>query len=86
MSYYGSIYREELLHRAKALYICLCDRAGKDGESWYAIDTMAKDLKFSRSTVKRALQDLLDADLIEKQARFRPNGACTSNMYRVKKR
>ncbi len=85
MSYFGSIYAEDIPHRAKAVYIYLKDRANGDGESWYAINTIAAELKFSRSTVKRALHDLVHAGRVEKQRRYRENGSCSSNMYRITK-
>ena len=56
MSYFNEIYNDpELSARAKQVLVYLHDRANKDGESWYAINTMAKDLSLSRSTIKRAL-------------------------------
>ncbi len=59
MSYFNEIYNDpELSARAKQVLVYLHDRANKDGESWYAINTMAKDLSLSRSTIKRALAEL----------------------------
>ena len=60
MSYFSEIYGDpELSARAKQVLVYLHDRANKDGESWYAINTMAKDLSLSRSTIKRALAELI---------------------------
>ena len=60
MSYFNEIYNDpELSARAKQVLVYLHDRANKDGESWYAIGTMAKDLSLSRSTIKRALAELI---------------------------
>lgn len=60
MSYFNEIYNDpELNARAKQVLVYLHDRANKDGESWYAIGTMAKDLSLSRSTIKRALAELI---------------------------
>ncbi len=84
MSWFGSIYEKELPHRAKAVYMYLKDRSDGKGESWYAINTIAADLKLSRSTVKRALRDLTQAGQVEKQARYRKNGSRSSNLYRLK--
>ena len=43
MSYFNEIYNDpELNARAKQVLVYLHDRANKDGESWYAIGTMAK--------------------------------------------
>ncbi len=52
------IYSTNLPHRAIAVYMYLRDRADKDGSCFPAINTIARDLKISKSTVKRALSDL----------------------------
>ena len=60
MSFFNAEYGDqELEARAKMVCLYLHDRANKDGESWYAIGSIARDLHLSRSTVKRAIQDLL---------------------------
>ena len=85
MSYFSEIYGDpELSARAKQVLVYLHDRANKDGESWYAINTMAKDLSLSRSTIKRALAELIRQGRVEKQVRFRENRGCTSNCYQIK--
>ena len=85
MSYFSEIYGDpELSARAKQVLVYLHDRANKDGESWYAINTMAKDLSLSRSTIKRALAELIRPGRVEKQVRFRENGGCSSNYYQLK--
>ena len=84
MSYFNEIYNDpELSARAKQVLVYLHDRANRDGESWYAINTMAKDLSLSRSTIKRALAELIRQERVEKSSRFRRNGGCTSNCYFV---
>ena len=86
MSFFNAVYGDqELSPRAKMVCLYLHDRANKDGESWYAIGNIARDLNLSRSTVKRAIQDLLRLGWIEKQPRYRENGGCTSNLYRMLK-
>ena len=85
MAYYDSIYEDqELSHRAKAVYIYLKDHANKQGTCWPGINTIATGLNLSRSTVKRALDDLVKAGLVEKSGRWRKNGSLTSNLYRIK--
>ena len=59
------LYRMELPHRAVSIYIYLADRANKEGECWPSIPTIARDLKLSQSTVRRALKDLRREGLIE---------------------
>ena len=83
MSFYSAIYQEDLSARAKLVYMYLKDRSDKDSRCWPAIRTIAKELGLSRSTVKRALDDLCQAGLLVKEPRRRENGGCTSNLYRL---
>ena len=83
MAYFQSIYHSELSHRARAVYMYLKDHADKQGRCWTGIKTIAADLDMSRSTVKRALDDLCKEGLISKEPRWRENGSYTSNLYRV---
>lgn len=85
MAYYDSIYQDaELGPRAKVVYIYLKDHANKEGICWPGIKTIAAGVSLSRSTVKRALDDLTKAGLVEKSSRWRENGSLSSDMYRVK--
>lgn len=87
MSYFSNLYSaspDELPHRARAVYMYLKDRTGAKADCWPAVNTIAKDMNLSRSTVKRALHDLTSAGLVEKEARFRENGSHTSNRLLVK--
>ena len=65
----------------------LCFESAIDAESFAAnksaIQTIARDLHLSRSTVKRALHDLQQAGRIIKTARKRGNGSRTSNGYYI---
>ena len=84
MSYFSEIYGDpELSSKAKQVLVYLHDRANKNGESWYAIGTMAKDLSLARSTIKRALAEWIRQGRLKRQPRFRVNGGCTSNRYRL---
>ena len=83
MSYFQDIYQSELSHRARAVYMYLKDRAGRKGQCWPGIKTIAAELGLSRSTVKRALDDLCRAGLIIKEDRWRENGSLTSNLYQL---
>lgn len=85
MSYFGTIYTDlELSHRAKAVYMYLYDRADAEGKCWPGIKTIGADLGLSRSTVKRALNDLVDKGYLLKEERHRPNGSYTSNLYTLR--
>ena len=75
------LYCMDLPHRAKLVYLYLYDRKNKDNVTWPGINTIARDLSLSRTTVKRAIQDLETAGLVRKEARYRANGSATSNRY-----
>lgn len=83
MSYFQTVYQSELSHRARSVYMYLKDHADKNGQCWPGIRTIAAELDLSRSTVKRALDDLCRARLIAKENRWRENGSLTSNLYRL---
>ncbi len=78
------IYGMELPHRAVAVYVYLADRTNKSGECWPAIPTIAKDIKLSEATVRRALRDLRKAKLLETQQRYRTNGGKSSLLFKLK--
>ena len=73
MGKFNFLYRTDLPHRAVSVYIYLADRANKNGECWPAIPTIAKELKLSQTTVRRALDDLRKEGLLETEQRYRPN-------------
>lgn len=82
MSYFGTIYADpDISHKAMAVYMYLKDRSDGQGKCWPGIRTIGADLKFSRSTVKRALKELTQKGYLVKAARYRPNGSSTSNLY-----
>ena len=81
MSWFASLYAENLTHRAVAVYMYLKDRADKDGQCYPAIGTIAKDLKLSRSTVQRAIADLVKSGRLRKEQRWRENGGKSSLLY-----
>lgn len=52
---------------------------------WPAIPTIAKELELSQSTVRRALQDLRKAGLLETEQRYRKHGGKSSLLYTLKR-
>ena len=85
MGRFDFLYKMDLQHRAVAVYIYLADRANRDGECWPAIPTIGRELKLSQSTVRRALQDLRKAELLETEQRYRAKGGKSSLLFRLKK-
>ncbi|MEG2383134.1 MAG: helix-turn-helix domain-containing protein [Oscillospiraceae bacterium] len=84
MSWFDTIYADNNIpSRGKAVYMYLKNRANGDGFCYPAITTIARELHLSRSTVKRALEDLESGGYIRRSPRFRPNGAKSSNDYEI---
>lgn len=83
-NYFKQIYSEEISHRAVTVYMYLHYRADKDGKCYPAISTISKELKLSKSTVKRAIQDLEKLGYLTRKERWRENGGRSSNMYYLK--
>ena len=83
MGYFDSVYAADLPHRAVAVYMYLKDRTNQEGVCWPSIKTIARELKLSRATVCRALEDLCRAGLLVKSERWRENGGGASNLYRI---
>ena len=75
------LYCMDLPHRAKLVYLYLYDRKNKDNVTWPGLNTIARELSLSRSTVKRAIHDLEQTGLVRKEAHYRQNGSATSNRY-----
>ena len=84
MSRLDFLYRTELPHRAVAVYIYLADRTNENNECWPAIPTIAADLKYSPSTVRRGIRDLKKAELLETEQRYRKKGGKSSLLFRLK--
>lgn len=75
------IYRMDLPHRAVSVYIYLAERTDQEGKCWPAISTIARELKLSPTTVRRAVRDLRKAGLIRTEQRYRDSGGKSSLLY-----
>ncbi|MGN0499678.1 MAG: helix-turn-helix domain-containing protein [Ruminococcus sp.] len=83
MSKFTFLYQMDLPHRAVAVYTYLHDRANKNGECWPSVPTIAKEIKLSQATVRRAIKDLRKAGIIETEQRYREQGGKSSLLFRV---
>ena len=77
------LYQSDLPNRAIAVYLYLRGRANREGVCWPAIPTIARELKMSESTIRRALRDLVQEGFLVVEKRKRSSGADSSNKYRV---
>jgi len=86
MPYFDLIYNDDRLpNRAKLVYVYLYDRMDGEKKTWPGINRIGSDLSLSRSTVKRAINDLVKTGYVRKEAAYRKNGSHTSNRYFIVK-
>ena len=83
MNYFDSIYSDNLPSRAVTVYMYLIQRANSDGQCWPSERRIALDLSISRSTVKRAIADLVKSGYIRVEQRYRKTGAKSSLLFTV---
>lgn len=83
MSRYSFLFKRDLSHRAVSVYLYLANMANEKNECWPAIQTIAKELKISQSTVRRGLQDLRGAGLIDTEQCYRKKGGKSSLLYKL---
>ena len=85
MGYFDSIYSDDNLpHRAKAVYMYLRDRMDSQRQCWPGIRRIASDLRLSRSTVKRALNELERSDYLRRERRNRDHWCITAHRLSLK--
>ena len=83
MGKYEELYKIVVSSKGKLVYFYLEDRKDADNVAWPALNTMARELSMSRSSVRRAIQELEKIGLVRKEAHYRLNGSATSNRYHV---
>ena len=83
MNYFESIYSDNLPSRAVAVYMYLVQRANSDGQCWPSERRIALDLSISKSTVKRAIADLMKSGYIRTEQRYRKSGAKSTLLFTV---
>lgn len=84
IEYMTNAFQSDLKPRARLVLNCLALHCNKEGQCFPSIKTIAKECGYSVNTVKRALDDLVKAGFITKEARFdteRKHGGQTSNLY-----
>lgn len=77
-------FQSDLKPRARLVLNCLALHCNKDGQCFPSIRTIARECGYSINTVKRALDDLVKAGFVVKEARFDvecKHGGQTSNLY-----
>ena len=75
--------RQDLKPVPKFVLVVLADAANTHGVCWPRISTIARKVGVSSRTVQRATQLLIQRDLITAEQRYRSDGSCSSNLYRL---
>lgn len=83
MGRYRKICQMDLPHRAVAVYCYLYERANKEGECWPAVPTIAREIKLSEATVRRAIRDLKKSELLKTEQRYRTKGGKSSLLFHL---
>ena len=81
MREFEMIFRDDVSFRAQSIYRYLRYRQGKNESCYQSHKTSARENKCSVSTVKRAIDELVQKGYIEKINQRRSNGSKTSNRY-----
>lgn len=74
-------FEQKLKPTQKIVLLALADHANDSGECWPGINKLCEKAGVSRSTLKRALEELEENGFIQRQERKRQNGSQTSNLY-----
>ena len=67
----------------KLVLLALADAADDEGRCWPSVATLSIKASASTRTVRRAIQILIDQCLITVEPRYRLDGSCSSNVYRL---
>ena len=67
----------------KLVLMALADAANDQGICWPSVATIAGKVGVSTRTVQRIMQTLISRELLTAEQRYRSDGSCSSNWYRL---
>jgi len=67
----------------KLVLMALDDAADDQGICWPSVATLASKVGVSTRTVRRVMQELISGKLLAAEQRYRSDGSCSSNRYRL---
>ena len=67
----------------KLVLMALADAADDEGTCWPSVATLASKVGVSTRTVRRVMQELISGKLLAAEQRYRSDGSCSSNRYRL---
>lgn len=74
---------EDITPQERCLLYRLNGLSNENGECYPSIETMAKDLKVSATSIHRYIKALMNKGFISIQPRIKENGKQTSNLYKL---
>jgi hypothetical protein len=77
-------WQQQLPPTPKLILMALADAANDQGICWPSVSTVATKCCVSTRTVRRVLQELGDRGLLVSEQRYRKDGSCSSNRYRLR--
>jgi pyocin large subunit-like protein len=75
--------RQDLRSTPKFVLMVLADAANGQGVCWPRVSLIAGRVGASKRTIQRAIQLLVRRGLITVEQRYRDDGSCSSNLYRL---
>jgi len=76
-------WQQPLKPLPKLILKALADAADDAGVCWPSVATVAAKCNVSTRTARRVMQTLAAGGLLIAEFRFRPDGSCSSNRYRL---
>ena len=76
-------WQQQLPPTPKLILMALCDAANETGVCWPSVSTVAIKCCVSVRTVRRVMQKLVKRGLMISEQRYRKDGSCSSNRYRL---
>ena len=77
-------WKQALAPTPKLILMALADTADDRGICWPSVPTLAQKCTVSPRTVQRVIRALANKGLMVAEPRFRPDGSCSSNRYRLR--
>ena len=76
-------WSQNLAPTPKLILMALADAADDHGTCWPSVPTVAAKCSVSDRTVQRGMQMLIASGLMISDQRYRKDGSCSSNKYRL---
>ena len=76
-------WEQKLKPTPKLILMALADAANECGICWPSVSTLADKCCVSMRTVRRVMRNLIERRLLLAEQRYRRDGSCSSNRYRL---